>query len=149
MLAVCGALGAVLLNQSAVSRCEQVDELIRFLKYIKNQIECFGLPSREILKSCEEGLLDNCGFTNCSKDGGFDMLAIDCDINDRESSRIVCDFLNGFGKCYRDEQIKECEDVISALSERRTKLYSELEKKKKVNNTLCIASAICFGLMLA
>ena len=148
VLAVCGAFGGFLMNQSAVAKCEQTDKLIKFIKYVRNQVECYGLPSGEILRSCERELLEGCGFFNCKRDLGFDMLASECDIYDAESSRIFREFLLGFGRSYREEQIKECDRSIEALSERREALYSELPKKKKLNNTLCIASALCLGLML-
>lgn len=137
------------MNQSASVKCEQTDELIRFLKYVRNQVECYGLPSREILLSCDSEMLDGCGFYNCNGDVSFELLARDCEIYDAESARIVRDFLCGFGKSYREEQIRECDRAISALCERRAALFSELPKKKKLNNTVCIATAICLGLLLA
>lgn len=149
ILAVCGAFCGFLMNQSASAKCEQIEELIKFLKHVRNQVEYYGLPSREILLSCERDMLDGCGFYNCHGDVSFEMLARDCEIYDAESARIVRDFLCGFGKSYRDEQIRECECAIDALSERRAELFSELPKKKKLNNTVCIATALCLGLLLA
>jgi hypothetical protein len=149
ILALCGALCSFFMNQSAIAKCEQIDAIIRFLRYVRNQVECYSLPSNEILALCDSALLERCGFYNCFGEGSFEKLAYDCDIYDVECARIVREFLCGFGKSYREEQIKECERYIAELEERRDRLFAELPKKKKVNSVLCIASALCVGIMLA
>ena len=148
VLALCGAFCGFLMNQSATAKCEQTDNLIKFMRYVRNQVECFALPSSEIVSECEKGLLEGCGFYNCRGEYGFERLAEDCEIYDEESERIVCEFLRGFGKSYREEQLRECDYYLSMLQTRRDELFSELPKKKKVNSTLCISFALCLGLML-
>jgi hypothetical protein len=137
------------MNQSASAKCEQTQQLIRFLKFVRNQVECFGLPARDILLYCERDMLDGCGFYNCNGDVSFELLARDCEIYDDVSARIMRDFLCSFGKSYRDEQIRECDRAIESLCERRAELFSELPKKKKLNSTVCITTAICLGILLA
>ncbi len=149
ILALGGAFCGFIMNQSEVAKCEQSDALIRFLRYVKNQVDCYALPSDEILSLCDSSLLEACGFYNCSSPCSFERLALDCEIYDGECARLVREFLCGFGKSYREEQLKECERYISSLEKRRDHLFSELPKKKKVNGVICIASALCVGLMLA
>lgn len=148
ILALCGALCGFFLNQSASAKCDQSEALVKFIRFVRNQVECFGLPSAEIILACDAELLESCGFYNCSLESGFDGLARDCDIYDSECERLTIDFLNSFGRCYREEQIRECDYYLSLIDRRREELFCELPKKKKLNSTLCIACALCLALML-
>ena len=137
------------MNASASAKCEQVEALIKFLRYIRNQVDFYALPASEILEDCENELFLGCGLYNIPKELSFEKLADECDIYDKESEKIVKEFFCGFGRCYREEQIRECERCIASLEERRAELFMQLPKKKKINNTLCIASALCLGILLA
>lgn len=148
LMALCGALCGFFMNQSAMAKCEQADNLIRFIRYVRNQVECFGMPSFEILSGCERELLEGCGFYNCPCDLGLEALVCECEIYDPVCEKIVREFLCGFGKSYRDEQLRECDYSLSLLQSRKEEMFSELPKKKKINATLCISASLFIGLML-
>ena len=148
ILTLSGSLCAFFLNASASAKCEQAETLIRFLRYVRNQVDFYALPASEILHDCDEELFLGCGLYNVPKEMSFEWLASECEIYDKECERIARDFFNGFGKCYRDEQVRECERCIAMLEDRRAVLFEQLPKKKKINNTVCIASALCLGILL-
>ena len=148
ILALSGAICAFFMNASASANCEQVEALIRFIRYVRNQVDFYALPASEILKNCDEELFLGCGLYNVPKELSFETLASECNIYDKECERIARDFFCGFGRCYREEQVRECERCIAMLEERRSVLFEQLPKKKKVNNTVCIASALCVGILL-
>ena len=142
-------MSAFLLNGSANAKCEQVDILISFVRYVRNQVDFFALPAELIIEGCDDEMLWGCGLYNIPRGISFEMLASECDIYDKECERIMREFLCGFGKCYREEQLRECERCVLALESRREELFSELPKKKKINCTVCISAALCLGILLA
>lgn len=122
--------------------------MIRFIRYVRNQVDFYAMPASQILEDCDDELFWGCGLYNIPKELSFEILASECDIYDKESEKIARDFFCGFGSCYREEQVRECERCISMLEGRRKELFEELPKKKKINNTVCIASALCLGILL-
>ena len=148
ILSLGGMLCSYFLNASAKASCEQVDALIRFLRYVRNQVDFYALPASQILEDCDDELFIGFGLYNRPHGVSFEFLASECDIYDKESEKIAREFFSGFGGYYREEQVRECERCIAMLEERRAVLFGQLPKKKKINNTICIASALCLGILL-
>ena len=148
ILALGGMLCSFFLNSSAKACCEQVDALIRFLRYVRNQVDFYALPATQILEDCDDELFFGCGLYNLPHGVSFEFLATELDVYDKESEKIAREFFCGFGSYYREEQVRECERCIAVLEERRAELFRQLPKKKKINNTICIASALCLGILL-
>lgn len=148
LLAFSGFSGAYMLNSVASVRYSQIESLISFLRFVRAQIECFAMPASEILSRCDERLLSDCGFSVSAREMNFEGLVGVLSISDKESREIIESFLRGFGKSYREEQIKECDYYIDLLCERRQRLLEDLPNKKRVNSALCISSALAAIILL-
>jgi len=144
---VSGFVMSYIMNSEATEKWKQSEALISFMRYIKIQIECFALPASEIISRCDAELLASCGFHAQTRPEKFERLFELCVISDAETKEILSGFAAGFGKGYREEQIKECEYYIELLCERREKLYEELPKKKKLNSTLCVSAAFAIVIL--
>ena len=57
-------------------------------------------------------------------------------------------FADGFGKSYRDEQLKGLDNTLNILVERKKILDAEFPKKKRVNTTLCISAALALIILM-
>ena len=148
MLTLSGVLGAAAMNTGASKTYAQTEAIIAFMKYARNMIECFSLPAAQIIRRAERGQLIACGFTGESVPESFSELFSLIEIRDEESARITRSFCEGFGRSYREEQIKEMDYYISLLCERSERLAGELPKKKKLNSTLCVSSALAIAILL-
>ena len=148
ILSFSGFWGAYMLNTAATVRYSQSEALISFLRFVRAQIECFAMPASEILMRCDKKLLCDCGFHLSEEDTSFEALIRGISVSDSESREIIESFLAGFGKSYREEQIKECDYYIDLLSARRQRLLEELPNKKRVNSALCISSALAAVILL-
>ena len=145
---VSGGIAAYMMNAEATKRWKQSEALINFMRYIKIQIECFGLPASEIISRSDSALILSCGFRGDVRPENFERFFELCGISDGETKEILSGFASDFGKGYREEQIKECEYYIDLLCERRQKLYEELPKRKKLNSTLCVSAAFAIVILL-
>lgn len=137
-----------MLNSAASGVLRQVDSFIALLRYIKVQIDCYALPIGDIFARCDTHLLNDCGFRESVPPENLVVFLQGCDIRDRETEEILTGFSEAFGRCYRDEQVRECDYYISLLCDRREKLANELPKRKKLNSTLCISGALAIVILL-
>ena len=148
IVAFSGFMGAYIMNSAISKGCAQADAIIELLRYVKVQIECFALPAGDIISKCDRSILAACGIDRDILPNNFEELFNDVDISNTEIARIVKNFASGFGKSYREEQLRECDYYISLLCEERKKLSEELPKRKKVNSALCISSALAAVIIL-
>ena len=116
------------------------------LRQIKNEIECFSLPIKEILKRTDAELLYACGYTGASIPESLFELISSTRWADGETEELVRRFVSEFGMCYRSEQVGRCAYYLSLMEERRRAILSELPSKKRINTTLCIAGSL--GLLI-
>ena len=99
-----------MMNSTASKKFEQTEALIMLMRFIKIQIECFGLSASEIIRRCDENMLFLCGMRGGDNiPNNFKELFEHCGVLDRETKDILLEFASGFGKGYRSEQIKECD----------------------------------------
>ena len=148
VLVLSGFIGSRMMNLAISKKWEQTEALVSLLRFIKIQIECFGLPASEIISRCDRELIFQCGFSKDILPNDFKSFFKSCYFRDGETQSILYAFATGFGKGYREEQVKECEYYLELLCERRQRLYEDLPKRKKLNSTLCISSALAIVILL-
>lgn len=145
MLKLLGSLMLVLTGivlSSSVYRFEQkklrvTDSFISLLFYIKGQIDCYGLPLCDIMRTRPDGLEilgDNDDFEYILSHSRIYL--------DSESYRLLCSFYAEFGGLYREEQLRRCDYYITALTEQRKLLFDDLPARAKIGSALCICSVI-------
>ncbi|MBO5416452.1 MAG: stage III sporulation protein AB [Clostridia bacterium] len=141
--------GAAFMINSRLSRTlRQTEGLIALLRFIRSQVECFALPAARIIAVCDDELLRSCGFEGGEPPSDFCALFESFSISDAEVAHLMRGFSASFGRCYREEQIKECDYYIDLLRDRRERLAETIPSKKKVNSTLCVSSAIALIILL-
>lgn len=118
---------------------------VSLLSYTRQMIENFNASGEEILRSCSTELLLECGYIGDRAPKSFSELADACEMGDGESARIFGEFCRGFGKSYRNEQLRHCEYYLALLTERADRLRQETASRKKI----VLVSAVSCGLMLA
>ncbi|MBP3315967.1 MAG: hypothetical protein J6M03_09110 [Clostridia bacterium] len=123
--------------------------LCELLRYTRQMIERFSMCGEEILRRCDAGLLDSCGYKGELMPKSFAELANICEIADGESARLFSEFCRDFGKSYREEELRRCEHYLSLLSARAEVLKSEAAVKKKIILATIVSGAIMLAILLA
>ena len=150
LLAVVGVYGAVTLNTRAMRQIEQLDAWIALLRLTKNQIDCYALPTSEILRRCDRSLFVRLGWRGVAPPKDFSSLggeAARLGLTE-EGERIAESFCAEIGKGYRGEQVRTCDYAIGLFSAERDRLLSELPERRQRNVTLCMAAALLVVVIL-
>ncbi len=148
ILAFSGFGAAFMINSRLLRSLKQTEAVIAFIRFIRSQVECFALPASDIISACDKELLRSCGFEGAVPPTELVTLIDSFGISDGETASLARGFAEGFGKGYREEQIKECDYYIELLRERRQAIAEALPAKRKVNSTLCVASALALIILL-
>ena len=123
----------------------QLSAYIKFISYIKNQIECYMLPIDTIIAECDIKLLKECGTVNrCST--LVDLLDDSTFYIDEDAINMLYDFAEDFGIKYYNEQIKTCDRYINELNRTREIYLNQRAKDKKLSLAICLS--ISFSLIL-
>lgn len=139
---------SVRMNKRAENELRLTDSWISLMRYIKGQVECFGMPVENIFSKCDKGILFDLGYEKPSAPKDFSELIAECDMPDEEAATIIYDYTKEFGKFYREEQLKRCDYYISALEEKRKLENEKLPQRKRLNTTLWIAGSLAVGILL-
>lgn len=144
LLTGAGVYGAVTLNRYAMRQIERLDGWIALLRLTKNQIDCYALPTSEILLRCEKSLLTRLGWEELAPPSDFSSLGktVRSTGLTEEGERIAVDFCEEIGKGYRGEQLRTCDYGIGLFCAERDRLLAELPKRRQRNITLCMAAAL-------
>ena len=143
----CGALGvacvimAISYRRFQWKKLDTVDGFIALIFYIKGQIDCYGMPLCDIMRSLPEDL----DLPRDTRDFG-QMLKGSKIYLEREAYRLLERFYSEFGSLYREEQIRRCDYYIEQLGEQRRLLFEDLPARTKIGGTICICSLI--GLLI-
>lgn len=148
MLAVSGFGSAFMMNSKLSAALKQTEALVAFIRFVRSQVECFGMPAADIIATCDPMLIEACGFSGGELPSTMSELARCLEVSDAESAALMRSFCDGFGRGYIEDQIKECEYYTELLRERRQALADALPLKRRVNSTLCISSALAAIILL-
>ena len=148
LIAISGFSAAFVMNSRLSGALRQTEALVAFVRFVRSQVECFGMPAADILAACDSNLLVACGFSGEELPSTMSELARGLEVYDTESAGLMRSFCDGFGRGYIEEQIKECDYYIELLRERRQAIAEALPSKKRVNSTLCISAALAAIILL-
>lgn len=139
-----GIYSAVTLNRYAMRQIERLDGWIALIRLTKNQIDCYALPTSEILLRCDRSLLTRLGWEELAPPSDFSSLRkkVQSTGLTEEGERIAENFCEEIGKGYRGEQLRTCEYSIGLFCAERDRLLAELPKRRQRNITLCMAAAL-------
>ena len=156
MVFIIGSL-IIALSAFAIARelVAEVDAAVRsagalrsVLEYAKTSIDCYSLPSDEILRRIDRSVLEACGYGGERPPKNFSALCEGADIKDFESREIFSAFAKGFGKSFRADELSRCSLYLEKMRAREQKLIKEAQKKKKVIYTVAVCSALAAIILL-
>lgn len=125
-------------NYTECRRIETVELFMSLVKYIRDKIDLYSMPIDKILESCRESIIIRLGVEK--RVSNIEELLSECDAEwGEECDRILRDFLDSFGKSYREQQLRLCEITASALDEQRRRLEKEYSARRKTVAALCAA----------
>ena len=140
-----GVIMAISYRRFQLRKLRTVDGLISLILYIKGQIECFSRPRSEILSTLPAEVFCAC---NCPRGAETleEMVEASRIYLDEEPLRLLTSFAAEFGSTFREEQLRRCDYYISALSEERKRVFSQVESKSRAGSALWICA--CIGLII-
>ena len=149
MIILLGGLGiSLLLVRDEEIKLSRTSALLEFAVLLKNSVENYSMSISEILRFCDKGILERCGY----EDDGLPMTLLDfaskIDVPDSESKRAVDSLVKDFGSSYRQEQVDKCERCISALRKREDSMARALPIRKKVIISVCVCSSLVLLILL-
>ena len=125
-----------------------VSSLRALLEYTKNMIDCYALPSSEILRRIDAGLLFDCGYKQKNPPRDFNELVGSLDIADLEARELLYSFAKDFGKSYRADELSRCALYLEKMRSREQKLIKESAKKKKMIFTVAVCSSLAVIILI-
>lgn len=128
-------------------RLRTLDGFISLLFYIKGQIDCYALPLSDILESLPVKIYSDCN----TPEGAValdDMIDNSRIYLNEESERLLEAFAAEFGSTFRKEQMRRCDHYVSALSEQRRQLFTEVERSRRVGSAIWICSSLCLLILM-
>lgn len=100
------------------------------------------MPCAEIISRCPAEVLRLCGYTEDIPPSSFEELYCAIDIPDGESSRIFSEFVGDMGGCYREEQIRRCEEFFLLMSEREKNIAERMPAERKLTVALFVSAVL-------
>ena len=148
---ICSAAAGFGYTAMLKQRQKYLDGLIKLVRFIRVQIECFSSPLDIIYADFTDEVLDKCGFTEILKNSGLstaleqkkETLALTDD-----TFELLSNFSSELGKSFSDEQVKHCDRYISVLEETASEYAKELPKKCKTVKTLSLSVGAMAALLL-
>ena len=148
LLAMGGFLCAGIMNKKIDRTLELTNGWIELIRYIKGQVECFGIPLEKILSECDIKLLRAVGYERAIAPKSFSEILRDDCLPDRETGALILNFTREFGKYYREEQLTRCNYYIAALEEKKRLQTERLPQNKRLNYTLWLSGCLAIGILL-
>ena len=146
------ALSALAIAGELVARVEasvrSTSALRSVLEHTKNMIDCYSLPSDEILRRVDRSVLLGCGYEKDDTPKSFSALLDGSDIKDPESRDIFFAFAKDFGKSFRVDELSRCSLYLERIRAREQKMVKEAQKKKRVIYTVAVCSALAVIILL-
>lgn len=122
--------------------------LCAFIRYAKGQIERYAMPATEILRRCPSEILSLCGYAGDCLPSDLVSFCNAIVIEDGECKRIFSEFASDMGSCYREEQVKRCDELLCLLSEREKYLSDRLPVECKLTLALFCSAVIAVIILL-
>ena len=149
MVLISGVAGACFLNRTLNDTKLQTEGLEELVRGARGYIECYSLPACEVFERFDKVLLQKCGYKRDLPPNDFVDFFEEIYFLDKATREVVKEFAYSFGNCYREEQIRWCDRCIEALDGIKRSMVIDIPKRKKMNSTLCISSALAIIIVFA
>jgi len=128
-------------------QAEIEEELIEFVKYIRDQIKNYKRPLAEIVSSFSGTVLSAYGFLKAIVENTPEVCSEKLPI-DENCKKALSLFLRELGKSYCDEQIVLCDEFLFQMSNMLEKAKDEYQGKIKMYRTLPVLAAVSLIIIL-
>ena len=130
-------------------RMALLDGFLRLAVFMRSEIDCFLTPQGRILEKCGAGLLSDCGWhENVPPRDLSELLSVVGDRMEPQAYGILSSFAASLGRCFREEQLRNCDGCIDALTALRGRLETELPKRRRASLSIVICAAAAAALIL-
>ena len=142
-----GISTALLSTRHEKNKLTVLEAWIDLIDHIRGQIDHYLLPLDEILASADEALLFRAGGGIRRRTLSGILLAATPRLSE-EGRRLIKTLLRDLGSSYRDEQVKRCEDCLSALRRERERMKAELPARIRLSVAFSLCGAIGTAILL-
>lgn len=118
------------------------------IEYIKDQIEYFCTPTEGLIGSYSNDFLYKSGFLRNLEKNDWKKAIENDQYLDQYSKTVLEDFSKKLGKSSREQQIANCEYVISALSRKYEICKEDVSKRFKAYSTLAVIVGFMFVILV-
>lgn len=128
-------------------KLEQTRGAVALLRHIRSQIDIFLLPMDEILRLCDDDLLEVCGIGRAGL--GANNISSRCEsLLDPVAREMLTRYFSRAGRGDRAAELERCDGSIKVLDARRQVLEGEYSRRCRLIMTLCICAAAGVALLL-
>ena len=135
-------------NKRAEAGISQIDGFLAFFKFMRSQIECFGLPATEILSRCDKDIFGFCKYQGESAPQSIEEFVFSCNIENTYCIELMKKFSLDFGKGNKESELLLIDRYASQLTEEKERQAMALPSQKKLNTTLLFAGAAALIILL-
>lgn len=130
-------LGALLASFER-ERYRQAEAFLRFMRYVRLQIDCFSAPLSQILSLMDEELRLACGICEEGMRTG-NWLAGTRLLLPPEGRALLAEFSAALGSGFREEQLRCCDYYMARFSPLCERLRAELPRRIRLAFLLPVA----------
>ena len=156
MIFVCCTAGGFVLAGREKEKLSECEAFLRLFLYVRNQIQYFLSPTRQIFEEFRDTVLEENGFLpllRAERQGVYQSnwtAALDgCRFTgDNETKNIIREFGEAIGKSNRDMQIASFDYDIKLLTEKTERIRSSLEKNMRLYRAMGFALGAAAAILL-
>lgn len=141
-----------LYSESLREKSRELSEFIRFLRFMRERVECYLESAEDVAGSFSSAVLEKCGFLDeLKRSGRIDMAYRACEgklsINS-EDKEIIREFFSHSGKGYLEREIMLTDGAISALENSLGKYKENSGKRGKSVGAISLAVGLGLAVLL-
>lgn len=136
---------SVEINKYNKSKLTQAEAFIALIKNIRLKIECYAMPIPEILASCDDKIISECGGENADRSSLKSFYETIRLAVDGAGKKAIRDFCMTVGSGYKENEVKVCDTYIEELMSYRSLLSDKLPGTEKMCTTIYVCG---FGMLL-
>ncbi len=142
-------IGAWIARQRAQNekrRLSLLDAWIELIGSMRWEIESRLTPIDRFFASADRQLLKTLGKTNAKSPS--ELLPLTAPFFSPEINGVLARFSESLGDCYREEQLRRCDECLTALRRIRERQAAELPARKRLGIALPLSAALGISILL-
>lgn len=132
---------SVEINKYGRRRLSQADAFIALIKNIRLKIQCYAMPIPQILASCDDKIIAECGGEHADR-SSLKLFYKDVQLLiDGTGKKAIRDFCMTVGSGYKEDEVKACDTYIKELTDYRDELNDKLPQAARLCTTVCVCGS--------